>query len=327
MSDKNDFDFDDDFFKDDNDEFDFGPDEEFPSGLDNNIDEDMPVIEEEPEERGTNRTFVVLALLLILLFIVGLGAVVLLATRDTGPTDAEMTATQVVMLNQTVEAQLALTQTQAAEFEFMTQTALAASPTPSPTLTFTPRPTVTPSPTTDITAQAATALFEAQMTQTALAEIPPVIEETETIEAPTAEVVVIVPTVDDSAALNQTATALALLALPTATPTVRATEPIEAINMTATAIAGAFQTATALAGGGAGGGDFPTPTQEVIGGPTAAFPTAAFPTALPDTGLFDDIAGGGRDGIGLLALGIVGLVGVIFISRRLRSSGTPPKDE
>ena len=43
------------------------------------------------------------------------------------------------------------------------------------------------------------------------------------------------------------------------------------------------------------------------------------PTALPDTGLFDDIAGG-TGGLGALALMALGLVAVIFVSRRLRTN-------
>ena len=67
----------------------------------------------------------------------------------------------------------------------------------------------------------------------------------------------------------------------------------------------------------------PGPTQEALATSTQSF--VALPTALPDTGLFDDVAGGGRDGIGMLALAAVGLLGVIVVSRRLRSSGNNKK--
>src|SRR5690606_9597289 len=62
----------------------------------------------------------------------------------------------------------------------------------------------------------------------------------------------------------------------------------------------------------------PQPTVD-LGTPTPSF--VALPTALPDTGLFDDVAAGGRDGIGVIALGAVGLVGVPVISRGGESVG------
>lgn len=98
---------------------------------------------------------------------------------------------------------------------------------------------------------------------------------------------------------------------------------LEAVNMTATAIAGAFLTATAQA---------VTPGAEVI----TAMPqqvVTAVATSLPQTGLFDDVVNGGSNGLGVLALTVVGLVGVIVVSRRLRSSNRqgetqePPQDE
>ena len=97
---------------------------------------------------------------------------------------------------------------------------------------------------------------------------------------------------------------------------------LEAVNMTATAIAGAFLTATAQA---------VTPGAEIITAAPQQFPTAAA-TSLPQTGLFDDVVSGGSNGLGLLALTVVGLVGVIVVSRRLRSANRgepqePPKAE
>ncbi len=180
MSDRNDFDFEDDFLNDDNEPFDFDEEEGFPSSnLGDEFESDMPEIEEEPEERGPNRTFVVLAGIMIILFVAALAVVLLLATRPTGPSDLELTASQVVMLNLTVEAQLAGTSTQNAIFLAMTQTAAAWTATPSPTLTpsetnaptdtETPPPheTVTPTLNTglDLTQQA----LNAALTATALA--------------------------------------------------------------------------------------------------------------------------------------------------------------
>src|SRR5215207_5841030 len=163
MKDGNDFDFEDDFLNDDDEPFDFDEEEGFPSGLGDELESDMPVIEEEPEERGTNRTFIFLAGLMIILFVAALAVVLFLATRPTGPTDLELTFTQVALLNQTVEAQLAQTQTQSAINLAMTQTALAWTATPTETLTPTPsdtptatqfRPTVTPTASLDLTAAA-----------------------------------------------------------------------------------------------------------------------------------------------------------------------------
>lgn len=184
MSDKNDFDFDDDFLNDDNEPFDFDEEEGFPSGLGDEFESDMPEIEEEPEERGTNRTFVVLAGLMIVLFVVALGVVLFLATRPTGPSDLELTASQVVLLNLTVEAQLAGTSTQNAINDSLTQTAAAWTATPSPTLTPTAsetllpsetptatefRPTVTLTPSQDLTQAAIAQLANGALTLTALA--------------------------------------------------------------------------------------------------------------------------------------------------------------
>jgi hypothetical protein len=302
MSNRNDFDFDDDFFQDD-DQFEFGGDEELPAGLGDEFDEDMPFIEEEGDGGGGgSRTFVVLAILMILLFIGGLALVLFLILRPTGPSDLELTATQVVLLNQTVEAQLAGTQTLAREFEIMTLTAAAFTDTPSPTATDTPvtrPPTVTPTGTLDLTEMAATqnAINLAQ-TATAIALA--------SLASPTPD-------------LTLTAQGFS----PTPSPTIQVTSALEAVNQTATAIAGAFLTATAQAAG--------TAVVVPTGGVTPGFTPVA--TALPDTGLFDTIATGGSEGVGLLALAVVGLVGVVFLSRRVRTmnakaaatvSSTPP---
>ncbi len=178
MSDKNDFDFEDDFLNDDNEPFDFDDEEGFPSGLGDELDSDMPEIEEEAPEPATNRTFVVLAGIMIILFIAALAVVLFLATRPTGPSDIELTASQVVLLNQTVEAQLAQTGTQNAINNSLTQTAAAwtATPTntltPSPTLSPTPtefHPTITPTPSQDLTQAAIAQLANGALTLTAMA--------------------------------------------------------------------------------------------------------------------------------------------------------------
>jgi hypothetical protein len=290
QDDDDDFKFDDEFNFDDDakqgdSEFKFD-DEPADIGLDDDDgkgfgfeDEDMPVIDEDAqgERRGTNRTFVILAALMILLFILGLAAVVFLALRPQPLTDIQLTSTAIAIQNATTVAQLNATQTaapltQTADAEIFQLTASAPTATPPPTET--PVPTETPtleaSPTLDLTESAAFAL----LTQTAVAA-------QQTASVPTVEPI-------DTGAVALTATALAeLLAPPTDD-------------------------------GQGGGGDAATPTQE---GGSGVLPTpGVLPTALPDTGLFDDLAGGGG-GIGLLALLAVGLVGVIIVSRRLRTAG------
>lgn len=123
------FDDDDDIFGESRstDDFDFGDDDEdFPSPLGddfNVVDEDTPDFDDQ-EERGPNRTFIFLAILMIIMFVIGLGAVLVLATRPTGPTDAELTGTFVVEFNATQQAFLAQTQTQDAANRDLTSTAI-----------------------------------------------------------------------------------------------------------------------------------------------------------------------------------------------------------
>ena len=158
MSNKSDFDFDDDDFRfDDDDDFNLG-DDDLPPGLDD--DDDLPDLDEEEERGGTNRTFIVIATLMIFLFLGGLGAILVLATRETGPTEAELTTTAVLLTNEAVGIALNLTQTQSVEFANMTLTAAAATATPTPSETPTREPTVTPTPTLDATSMAATQLAE-----------------------------------------------------------------------------------------------------------------------------------------------------------------------
>ncbi|HYO88319.1 MAG TPA: hypothetical protein VER79_06700 [Candidatus Limnocylindrales bacterium] len=79
------------------------------------------------------------------------------------------------------------------------------------------------------------------------------------------------------------------------------TSPLDAVNQTATALVQFYQT--------------PQPPAATLEGATPAFPTAE-PTALPHTGLFDEVGGG--DTFPILAIAVVGLVGVIVIARVLR---------
>ncbi|MDX2139883.1 MAG: hypothetical protein SF123_17490, partial [Chloroflexota bacterium] len=182
----NDFDFgdEDDFFGRDDDRSSL-PDEDFgPDFGDEGMRDDLPEIDEPPAERGGgNRTFIILAAVMILLFLLGLGAILFLALRpqpitpealtataitDQNATiiafgnltatqsviDAQATATAAVFVQQTADAGLLLTQTQAAEDAAATQTASV--------------PTITPTPTEDPTLIAATQQIFATQTQLAI---------------------------------------------------------------------------------------------------------------------------------------------------------------
>ncbi|MBL8117888.1 MAG: hypothetical protein JNJ78_10210 [Anaerolineae bacterium] len=280
LQDDDDFNFGDDDFKFDDepngDEFKFD-DEPADIVLDDDKDagfgfegEDMPDIDEEPAERqGTNRTFIFLAGAMILLFLIGLGAVLFLATRDTGPTPIEQTRAAIETQNAETERLLNLTQTAAvviAQNQTATASVPTATPTASPTLA---PPTVTPTPVPP-TVDATQAFANALLTQTAR---------------------------------EATETAVAALITPTQ-------EPINAdtVALTATALAAILN--------GAGGGD--VPTQEVLTTPGQVVTVIPNPTALPDTGLFDDLGGGSN--AGLMALMALALVGVIAVSRVVRTS-------
>ena len=71
--------------------------------------------------------FLVLGGIMILLFVVGLILIAVLISRNNNSGDRALTATQPILFNQTVEAQLVQTQTQAAAFE--AQTLAATTPT------------------------------------------------------------------------------------------------------------------------------------------------------------------------------------------------------
>ncbi len=145
-------------------------------------DQDMPELEEdEPAgERRSNRTFVILAAAMIVLFLIGLGVVLFLALQPTGPTPIQQTATAIVLTNNAVALLIDQTSTANAVLA-LTQTATAL--TPLPTATAIPTETATPTilPTVDLTLEAQTAIAiqaqrDAEATQTALAVIPPTAE-------------------------------------------------------------------------------------------------------------------------------------------------------
>lgn len=335
MSNRNDFDFDDDFFgdsdRDSRSAFDFGEEAELPP-IEFGAGEELPPMEDQPEPGGTSRAFVILAILMMLTFIGGLALAVFLITQPQGPSVEAITATYVSEFNATQIAFLGATQTQARSNELGTLTAIAFTDTPSPTLTpsntptHTPEPSATLSPTIDpvlLTATDVISAFAATSTAVAMMSLTP------DVGAPTEEPKDETPTGDIIA--TRTPTPISLIQTPveaTLTPTPDG-GAIGSLNRTATAIVGQFQTATAQAGGSSviteatptsegGGGDIATPTP---GGFVGLIPT---PEVLPDTGLFDGVVSGGAAAIPALAMMIVGLVGVIFAARKLRTGGKRP---
>jgi hypothetical protein len=70
--------------------------------------------------------FLVLGGIMILLFVVGLILIAVLISRNSSPSDIELTATAIIGSNQSLEAELRPTQTQAA---LEAQTLAAATPT------------------------------------------------------------------------------------------------------------------------------------------------------------------------------------------------------
>jgi hypothetical protein len=251
---------------------DFGDDADlFGGGLDE--DEDL-TFEDQEEPSGPSRTFIYIAGAMILLFVIALIALVLISLGNTQPTPIEQTATAIFFINSTTVAQGLETAT--ASFELgLTQTVqanLTATELARPTETPTPSPSPTVlTPTPDLTEMAGFTF--ATQTQAAV-----------------------------FAAQTQAA-------LPTNTVAGPPTIEVNAVALTATALANLLQPTIE----GSGGGQVASPTAE--GGPVGPLPTA-----LPDTGLFDDLAAGGSGSLGGLVLAIMGLLGVIVISRRLRAA-------
>lgn len=282
--------FGDDFFTDEDDDL-RGDDFDFGGFDDDEFGDDFGTMEDEETQRGPSRTFVIIAAIMIGLFVIGIIALVAIALLNQGPTPFELTSTAVAIANETTIAQGQATQTEAvilqvtqdAEATAAQQTAEAPTATPTNTVP----PTVTPTPTLDATELAAVQV----LTQEALD-------------------------------LTETSVALTAAAqdLPTEPPVVASPTPegvpANAVAQTATALADILApTIPATADGNGGGGGIATPTPEGANG------FQPLPTALPDTGLFDDLGAAGSGGLGLMALAAFGLLGVIVVSRRLRSNG------
>ncbi|MCU0475075.1 MAG: hypothetical protein MUC99_03005 [Anaerolineae bacterium] len=314
--------------------------------LDNNLDlpDDYLNFEEDPaaqERRGPSRAFIVLAVIIILLFLVGLGGIIFLATRNTGPTERDLTATQIVQLNATQEAFLAATNTQsavnldatataeilgqtatveavasstaAAEFA-QTQVAVEATQTAEAIPTETPEPSITP------TLDAAGEAIAAEQT---FAALPPVAQITAQVQTQEAQAIIAQATAEAGTAVAlQTEAALQP---PTATGAAGPSfGDVSDVLQTATALSLTLSPQTAVPAtadpGSLGGTPFIVPTAD---GGTGGTGGTGGNDRLPDTGLFDDVSGVGNLGLlGLMALGLVGmalgLVGIMIAARRLR---------
>lgn len=377
-------DFDDDDFRfdddDDNDDFRFDDDTgvDFDGGLGDDFDADLPTLEDDTdsEGRGPSRTFIIIAAVMIILFVVAIGLLIFLS-RPSGPTPFELTSTAIANQNATVIAQGLETSTQAVILGLTeTQNAINAELTaqaPTATETPTPSPSPTETPTVDPTQIAATTIAlqtSAALTQAALppalptlgvGDVDPLVIQ----QAATSVAGVFLTQVPgqfgqpfESIQLTSTAVASGLqqqsqqngaiigVVAQAVTPASGIlqtqiafdgqVDPV-AVELTSTAVADLFGTAIASGQGGGGEVSLPAVAQTATrlaellvqptvgdgGGGVIASPTAegsfARATELPDTGLFDDIAAGSPAGLGAIILAIVGLIGVIVISRRLRS--------
>lgn len=306
---RDDFDFDDDLFGDedelrggfDDDDSDISFDDDFSDDSDleigdfddlDEIDEDF-LMEEGGGGSGPNRTFVMLAGAMIVMFVFGLIAVVILATRDTGPTAIEITRQFIETDNARQAAFLVQTQTQAPLDAAASETAQAllnAEATATAEFNQTQQAFLIQTQTQAPLDQAATATqFVLDATATAQAEI----------------------------FANATASAEALSPAQTdepgdvSSPTPPSGQQFTGsdVALTATALAAILQTPAQV-------GPEATPTREV-GGVFIPGTTGGTGVSMPDTGLFDDV--NSERGMGIALLAAAGLLGIIFGARRLRS--------
>lgn len=211
LQDDDDFKFDDDDFKFDDkpsdDAFKFdddAPDIDLDDGKDTGFGfeaDDMPELNEEgsPPPR-TNRTFIYIAALMVILFLAGLVDVIFLATRDTGPSPIELTRSAIqtqnadtqILINQTSTASVLIAQAQTGTASVPTATLTPIPPTREPTITPTPE-----LPTLDATQAFANALLTQVANEATLTAAAALI--TPTVAAP------------DANAVSLTGTALAIL--------------------------------------------------------------------------------------------------------------------
>lgn len=326
--------------------------------------------DDDAEGGRTNRTFVILAVIIILLFIAGVAGIVLFALNR-GPTSSDMSSTRIADINLTQQAFLAATVAQSEDNVrstatanvvaatatavaneqatgdarlVQTQAALDATQTARAEPTLTPLPTL--SPTSDLTAEAEALLTNLPPLQAATAIAATQTQAALDIDATGTQAAVnMAATVDAINAANATVAA-GLLETQTQAAATLAAEQTNAVSMSAEQAAAATlsaqqtidaqgfpPTATGqITPGGISPDDVrltatalsqtlspSTPGGVVEAGTPSIGGTLGvviMPTRLPETGLFDDIAGG--NSFGILALVALGLVGVIFGARRLR---------
>lgn len=280
---------------------DLDDDELFPEDDLGSLDEtpdDLGDLDDAEEEQSRSPLLIILGVVLIVLILGGV-ALLAFALVNRGPSPTDITRTAIAQANATTEALLDATNTSSAATQSFFATATASSPTPSPTNT--PTPTETPD-------------FDATSTSAA-AENQSVIQATQVALDATATSIQITVDAVSAAATQGTVTGAQVVGDdPTPTQEGGGVITVSDVQMTATALAELFTepepTDPGTGGVVDGGGFIATPISPT--GPTG-------PTTLPDTGLFDDLAASGG-GPGVLFLMVFGLVGVIFVSRRLRQS-------
>lgn len=256
---------------------------------------------EDSESSGPSRTFIILAMLMVFMFLAGLVVVIILATQPRGLTDIQIQSTQIALENN--QTLVAFNATNTAKAIDVTQTFEAVGTQAVLTATANAQAT------TDAgTLQA----MNAQETALALTQEAQFLFATETAAAEQT-LLALSPTFDfdaqqaDILAATQTAQASNISATLTAIAGGQS-EPSTTIGdvaLTATAIALALRD---------------QPTQEIataIGGADPR-PTLIPTPTMPDSGLFDDLSGGGS--MALIALMAFSLIGIIFGARVLRES-------
>jgi len=269
-----------------------------------------------PSERPPrNTTFLIIAIVLVLLFLGALGGIAALVLNQSEiQRQTSGTAQAVLATNTQVQAFIFATQTAKAWTKTPTPTSTPTdTPTPTPTNTPTETPTNTPSPTVDVAGtQTQIALNILTLQPSDLTATENAIQTENAVNTQIASGGGPTPTVEGGIGGADTATP----GTPgTGTGPITATSP----GGSGTAI-GFGQSAT------------PTPANVTPLGPTAtgqqvnvnitvgAKTATAIATSLAHTGFFDDIAGGKASPSSLAVVGLAafGLVGLIFVARRFR---------
>ncbi|MCU0495732.1 MAG: hypothetical protein MUF87_00110 [Anaerolineae bacterium] len=293
MTNRNDFDFDDDPFADNDKNNNFNSfddlDNDANTGFDSLDDDFGDDLGADPaqENQGSSRRFVLLALLLGVIFVVLILVGLFLLARPQPESPDSPTRTAIANQNATLLAIITLTNAAQTEQFFLDQTQ-AALPTETPTPSPSPSPTETPT----IAATETPSLNETAVEETSQAVL-----------------------------FQQTRDALTQAALPAETQDPGTGGPLQPAQTIS--ISDVQQTATALAlilnpptpSGQQTDQQIPLPgnTGTAVGFST---PRPRTDPTLPDTGLFDGFGSG--DGFGTIALMAVGLVGLIVMARTIR---------